>query len=143
MKRFVPIIVAVLLAGPACAADPVGPTGTVSECRNCGTVRSIEQVDKSGQASGAGLVLGAVIGGVVGHQFGSGRGQDAATAAGAVGGAAAGHQIEKQRKSGSYFQVLVKMDGGGTESINVSDPSGLRVGARVRVSGRNLEVLEG
>lgn len=143
MRRFIPILAAMLLAGPACAADPVGPSGSVSECRNCGTVRSIEQVDKSGQASGAGAVIGAVIGGVVGHQFGSGRGQDAATAAGAVGGAAAGHQVEKQRRSGTFFQVLVKMDSGGTEVVNVNDPAGLRVGDRVRVNGRNIEVLEG
>lgn len=143
MKRLIPFLAALLLAGPACAGDPVGPAGSVSECRNCGTVRSIEQVDKSGQASGAGAVIGAVIGGVVGHQFGSGRGQDAATAAGAVGGAAAGHQIEKNRRTGTFFQVLVKMDGGGTEVINVADPGNLRVGSRVRVSGRNLEVLEG
>jgi outer membrane lipoprotein SlyB len=144
MKTLIYIgIAAGLVVGTACAADPVGPTGSVAECRNCGTVRSIEQLDKSGQASGAGAVIGAVIGGVVGHQFGGGHGQDAATAAGAVGGAAAGHQVEKSQKTGTYYQVLVKMDEGGTRTVNVNDPGTLAVGSRVRVSGRNLEALSG
>lgn len=143
MRAFITVVAAVLLAGPACATDPVGPAGRVSDCRDCGTVRSIEQVSKSGQASGAGAVIGAVIGGVVGHQFGSGRGQDAATAAGAVGGAAAGHQVEKQRRTGSHYEVVVKMDEGGTRVISVNDPGGLAIGSRVRVNGRNLEVLQG
>lgn len=140
VKRF--LVVSILaVAGPACAADPVGPAGTVSSCRDCGTVRSIEAVDKSGTATGAGAVIGAVIGGVVGHQFGSGRGNDAATAAGAVGGAVAGHQVEKSRRTGSHLEVLIKMDEGGTKVINVNDAGGLRVGDRVRVNGRNIEVL--
>jgi outer membrane lipoprotein SlyB len=138
-------ILATMVSGAACAADPARPapvgTGSVAECRDCGTVRGIEQMQGSGQASGAGAILGAVIGGVVGHQFGSGRGQDAATAAGAVGGAAAGHQVEKSRKAGVYYEVLVKMDQGGTKIVNVADPAGLAVGSRVRVSGRNLEQL--
>jgi outer membrane lipoprotein SlyB len=131
---------AALLAGPAWAA---GQAGSVKECTDCGTVRAIEQIDRGGQASGAGAVVGAVIGGVVGHQFGSGKGQDAATAAGAVGGAAAGHQVEKQQKTGSYYRVTVKMDSGDTRSVNVADPAGLNEGARVRVAGRNLEMIQG
>jgi len=140
-RRFA--IAALLIAGPACAAGPpAGPAGSVGECNNCGTVRDIDQMDRGGQASGAGAVIGAVIGGVVGHQFGEGRGQDAATAAGAVGGAAAGHQVEKQRQTGSYFRILVDMDSGGSRSIDVVDPAGLTVGSRVRVSGRNLEMVQ-
>lgn len=140
LQRFFAVSI-LAVAGTACAGAPVGPAGAVSGCRDCGTVRSIEAVDKAGTATGAGAVIGAVIGGVIGHQFGSGRGNDAATAAGAVGGAVAGHQVEKSRRTGTYLEVLVKMDEGGTKVINVADAGGLRVGDRVRVTGRNIEVL--
>ncbi|HUR41895.1 MAG TPA: glycine zipper 2TM domain-containing protein [Verrucomicrobiae bacterium] len=134
-------IICTAAATTACARDPVAPAGRVAECSDCGTVRGIEAVDQGGKASGAGAVLGAVIGGVVGHQFGSGKGQDAATAAGVVGGAAAGHQIEKNRRTGSVYEVLVRMDTGGTRIVNVADPGSLTVGQRVRIKGRDLEVL--
>lgn len=132
------IIAAVLLA-----LSSVGFAASVTECSDCGTVRAVDPMTKSGDASGKGAIIGAVIGGVVGHQFGSGRGQDAATAAGAVGGAAAGHQVEKNRNTGTYYRITVDMDKGETRSVNVSDPAGLRAGSRVRVSGNNLEKLAG
>ena len=143
MKTLTLPLMALLLAAAGCAADPARSGGAVSDCRNCGTVRSIEAMDRGGQASGAGAVIGAVIGGVVGHQFGSGRGQDAATAAGAIGGAAAGHQAEKQYRNAGIFRVGIRMDSGERRDVDVADPAGLRVGDRVRVSGRNIEILEG
>jgi outer membrane lipoprotein SlyB len=143
MRSFTIAFAALLLASTGCATAPAGAGGAVSDCRGCGTVRSIDAMDRGGGATGAGAVMGAVIGGVVGHQFGSGRGQDAATAAGAVGGAAAGHQAEKQYRDAPFYRVGVRMDSGELRDIDVANPGGLRVGDRVRVSGRNLEVLEG
>ena len=121
----------------------VAPGGAVS-CRDCGTVRAVDVINQAGgRASGAGAIVGAVIGGVVGHQFGSGRGQDAATAAGAAGGAVAGHEAEKARSGpGSYYRVTVDMDNGNTREVNVADPRGLARGSRVRVVGRNLEIVQ-
>ena len=117
-----------------------GPTGSVGECKDCGTVRQVDPMSSKGQATGKGAVIGAVIGGVVGHQFGSGRGQDAATAAGAVAGGAAGHQVEKGRAApGTYYRITIDMDDGGTREVNVADPMGLAAGSKVRVSGNNLE----
>jgi outer membrane lipoprotein SlyB len=133
------IIIALALASFTAGAIA---EGQVQKCRDCGTVRAVDLMNKgSGEASGGGAVIGAVIGGVVGHQFGSGHGQDAATAAGAVGGAAVGHQAEKQRNSGSYYRVTVDMDNGASRDINVADTGGLAAGSRVRVSGNNLERL--
>lgn len=143
MRTLIIPLMALLLAGAGCAAEPPARGGAVSDCRSCGTVRSIESMDRGGQASGAGAVIGAVIGGVVGHQFGSGRGQDAATAAGAIGGAAAGHQAERQYRNAGFYRVGIRMDSGELRDVDVADPAGLRVGDRVRVSGRNLEMLEG
>jgi len=132
-----------VLSAAGCVAPPAGP-GTVSGCRNCGTVRTVDVINQSpGEASGTGALIGAVIGGVIGHQFGSGHGEDAATAAGAVGGAVAGNELEKQRSAaGSYYRVTIDMDSGHTETVNVANPAGLDRGSRVRVVGRNLEVVQ-
>lgn len=143
MKTLAIATLALALGTLGCASDQPGRGGAVGECRSCGTVRSIDAMGGEGQASGAGALMGAVIGGVVGHQFGSGRGQDAATAAGAIGGAAAGHQAEKQYRGARFYRVGVRMDSGEMRDIDVAEPAGLRVGDRVRVSGRNLEILEG
>lgn len=129
-----------LFAGYGCA----GPGRVAnSSCVECGTVRTVDLINQGdGRTSGAGALMGAVIGGVVGHQFGSGRGQDAATAAGAVGGAMAGNEVERQNNAArSFYRVTVDMDSGTTQSVNVIDARGLERGDRVRVRGRDLELI--
>jgi outer membrane lipoprotein SlyB len=137
-----PFLAALLLVSAfGCATGP-GPTGrVVDSCANCGTVRGVDLMHGSSQTSGAGAVLGAVIGGVVGHQFGSGKGNDAATAAGAIGGAVIGNEAERQR-SGGYYRITVDMDRGDTQSVNVPSPAGLRSGSRVKLVGRDIEIVE-
>lgn len=128
---------AAAVAMPARAAAPA-PTPAV--CRDCGTVSAIETVQEKGEGSGAGALAGAVLGGVIGHQFGGGRGKDAATAVGAIGGAMAGHEVEKNVKSTTYYRVTVRMEDGGTRSVNVGSTAGIAVGTPVRVVGNNLEL---
>jgi outer membrane lipoprotein SlyB len=109
-------------------------------CADCGTIQSITPVKEKGEGSGMGAIAGAIIGGVIGHQFGSGRGNDAATATGAIAGGVTGHQIERRVKGTSYYSVIVQMDGGGVRTVNVSDPTGLTVGAKVRVVGNDIDL---
>lgn len=109
-------------------------------CNDCGTVSAIQPVQQKGEGSGAGALAGAVIGGVIGHQFGGGRGKDAATVIGAVGGGVAGHEVEKNMKSTTYYQVTVRMDAGGTRTVNVGSAAGIAVGTPVRLVGNNLEL---
>ena len=136
MKRF--FAIALLAAAAGCVT---GPGGTVS-CRDCGTVRAVDIINTpEGRSTGAGAIIGAVIGGVVGHQFGSGSGNDAATAGGAVAGAVVGNEAEKARSPTSYYRITVDMDNGVTREVNVVDAAGLARGSRVRVVGRNLEVM--
>jgi outer membrane lipoprotein SlyB len=118
-----------------------GPAGNVNRCTDCGTVQSIQPYSGDGKASGGGAVIGAVIGGVIGHQFGSGRGNDAATVGGAVAGGIAGNQVEKERNERTLYKVTVAMDAGGTRAVNVRELNGLAAGAKVRVSGENIEKL--
>lgn len=160
----VSLCVAGVLSLGACASDPYPSSRTVySEpssrsgrvvsndsyrrggvCIDCGTVRSITEVNEGGRRStGAGAVLGAIIGGVAGHQVGGGTGQDIATAAGAVGGAIAGNEIEKNRRGNDVvYDVRVRMESGSERVITVADTGGLRPGDEVIVDGNQITIVD-
>ena len=119
------------LAAPAVYAD----------CKDCGTVTEVKTVKTKGEASGGGAVLGGVVGGVIGHQIGSGRGNTAATVVGAGAGAYAGHQVEKNQKSTTSYQVIVKMDEGSspsTRTFNFASPTSYKVGDKVKIVDKKL-----
>lgn len=105
-----------------------------------GTVSSIEAI--RGNTSGmspVGAVIGAVVGGVLGNQVGEGRGKTAATVAGAAGGALAGNEIGKRTGSSQdTYRVNIRLDNGGSQSIDVANTGDLRVGDRVRVDGNQI-----
>jgi outer membrane lipoprotein SlyB len=129
-------------APPASAEPVMTHVSRPDSCADCGTVSSIESIEKKGGASGAGAVIGAVIGGVVGHQFGQGKGQDAATVGGAVAGGFAGHEAEKRHnEETSYYKVSVNMDSGYTRSVNLGSVEGVGVGTRVRLVGNDMEIV--
>ena len=144
-KNFSPriaFVIALAFAGVTCAqtAPPPAPAGA---CTNCGVVRSVQLVEKKGDASGVGAIAGGVLGGVVGHQFGSGRGNTAMTIGGAAAGAYAGNEVEKNRNKKSYWRVSVKMDDGKTRTFTYANKPDYREGDRVKTlnSGRRLALL--
>jgi len=104
-----------------------------AECRNCGTVTSVEAVKKEGEAGGAGAVIGGIAGGVLGHQIGSGRGNTLATVAGAGAGAYAGHQVEKKRNETTTYAVRIKMDDGKNRTFNFKDETSYKAGDKVKI----------
>ena len=113
-------------------------TPAFAVCDNCGTVTDVRAIKKEGEASGAGAVIGGIAGGVLGHQVGSGRGKDVATVAGAAGGAYAGHQIEKNQKSTTSYQVTVKMENGATRTFSYGAPTAYKAGDRVKIVDKKL-----
>jgi len=121
-------LAAVMLTSAALAALPA-----FAACPNCGTITDVKTVKKAGEGTGLGAVAGGVIGGVLGHQVGSGRGNTAATVVGAGAGAYAGHQIEKNQKSTTSYQVVVKLEDGKTRTFNYAKETSWRVGDRVKV----------
>lgn len=128
-------------AAPAAVKKPQARTATTrtaaaSVCADCGVVTAVRESKQAGEGTGVGAVAGGVIGGVVGNQMGGGRGKDAMTAVGVVGGAIAGHQIEKQARAKTVYQVDVKMDDGSVRTI--TQGTSVAVGAKVRVSGNQL-----
>ena len=74
-----------------------------------------------------------MLGGVLGHQIGSGRGNTAATVVGAGAGAYAGHQVEKNQKSTTTYQVILKMDDGKSRTFNFSKETSFRAGDKIKV----------
>jgi outer membrane lipoprotein SlyB len=104
-----------------------------AKCSNCGTVTDVKTIKKEGEGSGVGAVAGGVLGGVIGHQIGSGRGNTAATVVGAGAGAYAGHQVEKNQKSTTSYQVVVKMEDGGNRTFNFSKETSYRSGDKVKI----------
>jgi len=102
-------------------------------CANCGVIASVNAISEKGEGSGLGAVAGGVLGGVLGHQIGGGTGKKIATVAGAAGGAYAGHQVEKNMKSTTHYEVIVNMDDGSTRTLNYDTQPAFQPGAKVRV----------
>jgi outer membrane lipoprotein SlyB len=102
-------------------------------CHDCGVIVEVKEVDVPGKGTGIGAVAGGVGGAVIGHQIGENR---AGTAIGAAVGAVAGHQIERQARKHTRYDITVRMNDGSTRAL--SDESGtpiaLKAGDKVRVS---------
>jgi outer membrane lipoprotein SlyB len=120
--------------------DQTSPTPTASQGTGFvgyGVVEGINVI-KTGSGDSNNLIgtlIGGVVGGAVGSQIGSGRGQTAATVVGAVGGAVAGHEIQKRTtaQQDEDFDVRVRMDNGGYQTVRMPDSPGLAIGERVSV----------
>ena len=84
-------------------------TQASAECKDCGTVTDVKTIKKEGEASGVGAVAGGVLGGVIGHQ------------------------VEKNQKSTTSYQVHIKMDDGKNRTFNFSNPTSYKVGDKVKV----------
>lgn len=102
-------------------------------CHSCGRIESIQPVQQQAQASGVGMVAGAVLGGVLGNQVGGGNGRKLATVAGAVGGGYAGNEIEKRTRATTTYNVRVRMEDGDIRTFPYSQQPAWSVGDRVKV----------
>lgn len=124
---------------PAAATLPVAQSNASTQsaaCANCGTVEAVTPVTREGQASGVGMVGGAVVGGVLGNQVGKGNGRTAATVLGAVGGGWAGNTIEKNMKKTTAYSVRVRMQDGTSRTIEQS--AAPMVGSKVTLDGNTM-----
>lgn len=124
------------------AAKAAGGRPTVAaapaSCRQCGVVSAVRLVRVAGEGTGAGVVAGGLVGGLAGHAFGKGSGKDVTTILGAVGGAVAGHQVEKQMRSTTRYEVDVRLDAGPMQTVSQASDPGPIVGQRVRVENGRL-----
>jgi outer membrane lipoprotein SlyB len=117
----------------AVAVVPPPPHIVAAICRECAVIEEVREVEKAGQASGAGAVGGAVVGGVLGHQMGSGRGKDVATVLGVLGGGLAGNAIEKNAKKTMEYQIIIRYEDGTKGMFTQATPPSWRTGDKVKV----------
>ena len=130
------IINAIFLAASLVAANAANTA--FAACNNCGVVTDLKTVTVKGEGTGLGAVAGGVLGGVLGHQVGGGRGKDVATVAGAAGGAYAGHQVEKNAKSKTQYQVIVKLETGESRTFTYNAASAYKVGDKIKIVDKKL-----
>ena len=113
-----------------------GSYGSAANCYDCGTVTRIEM----GAGSRAPNATGAVVGGLVGaaaarqiadNQTDSEGRKNTATVAGAVAGAAIGNAI--QNRTGTGYNVFVRMHDGREIVVSQDDLGGIREGSYVEV----------
>jgi outer membrane lipoprotein SlyB len=121
-----------LVAGAMTA--PVRPVDRAERyCGNCGTVEAVNVVQVNGEAGYLGTIGGGLAGVLVGSQVGGGNGRTAAQIAGAVGGALAGREVEKRVGNSTHYEVMVRLENGGTQTISTPADPGLRTGEKVRI----------
>jgi outer membrane lipoprotein SlyB len=114
------------------AVKPAKEHKPVAVCHECGTIVEVKEVEVLGKGTGVGAVAGGVGGAVIGHQIGENR---TGTVVGAAVGAVAGHQIEREARKHTRYDITVHMTDGSTRKF--SDESGaqiaLKSGDKVRV----------
>ncbi len=122
----------VALGGCASTSSTTPYSSSQSIVSYQGTIDSIQVTRVGSGTSGGGAVVGGILGALVGNQVGSGNGRTAATVAGAAGGALVGNQVEANRNRDAY-QINVRLDDGGYQSVVQDSVVDLRVGQRVRI----------
>ena len=110
----------------------------VPVCSNCGVVESVNLVEVKGEGSYLGMIGGGVVGALIGSQVGHGTSRTVAQVAGAAGGAWAGNEIEKKVKSSKHYEVVVRLENGGSQTVSYTAQPSLSVGTRVRVENGSL-----
>ena len=122
------------VATPVLASDRV-----VRPCTSCATVEAINVVQVDGDGNYLGTIGGGVVGAVLGSQVGSGSGKTAAQIAGALGGAYIGRNIERRQRRTEHYEVVIRFDAGGMQTVTYENNPNLQVGEKVRVNNGVLE----
>lgn len=124
-----------LLAGCSSPTNTTAyPGSSTSAAVSYGVVESIQPVNTRSGGVGLGTIAGGVVGGVLGNQVGGGTGRTAATAAGAIGGAMVGNQVDQRnRTQANAYQLGVRLDNGGYQTVTQESLGDVSVGNRVRI----------
>ena len=107
-------------------------------CPNCGVIEAVNVIEVKGDGSYIGMIAGGLAGVLLGSQVGQGRGTTVAEIAGAAGGAYAGNEIEKRMKTTKHYEVAVRLENGGSQTVFYAAEPGFRVGDRVKVENGTL-----
>jgi outer membrane lipoprotein SlyB len=120
------------------ASSNTGNRRAARQCANCGVVEAVNVIEVKGEGNYLGMIAGGLAGALLGHQVGGGSGKQIATVAGAAGGAFAGNEIEKRMKTTKHYEVITRLENGGTQAVPYETDPGYKVGDRVRVENGTL-----
>lgn len=118
------------------------PRQAARQCVDCGVVEAINVIEVKGEGSYLGKIAGGLAGALLGSQIGGGTGKTVATVAGAAGGVYVGNEVEKRVKTTSHYEVIVRLENGGTQTITYTAQPPFAVGARVKVENGALTVMQ-
>lgn len=111
-------------------------------CANCGVIETINEIEVKGEGNYLGMIAGGLAGALLGRQVGGGTGKTVATVAGAAGGVYVGNEVEKRVKSTKHYEVIVRLENGGTQTITYAEQPTFPVGTRVKVANGVLTVVQ-
>lgn len=138
------LVAGVLAASPVAAQTPTKE----AECDRCGKIESIRPATAQDQWTPLGTVSATPLGagnsavpsGVTMYQIGPGFSKQGTVMIGAAGGAAYG--TRPSQLNAKRWEIVVRMDAGGSRSVMQNYEPMLREGDRVRVMGSQLELLQ-
>ena len=122
----------------AAAAGYNAPARRPTRCAECGVVETTNIIETRGEGGPLGVIGGGLAGGLLGSRVGEGRGKTAAEIAGALGGAYAGNEVEKTSRKSKHYEVVVRLQDGGKQSISYATDPGFKEGDRVRIVNGTL-----
>lgn len=126
----------------AAAGQPARVRSASRYCVNCGVVEAINVIEVKGEGSYLGKIAGGLAGVIVGSQIGDGRTTTVAQVAGAAGGAYAGNEIEKRMRTTRHYEVIVRLESGGTQAFTYEAQPAFAVGAKVKVDNGALTLVQ-
>ena len=107
-------------------------------CANCRVVEAINVIEVKGEGNYLGMIAAAAADLASEQRTGQTAGKTIATVAGAAGGAYAGREIENRMKTTKHYEVIARLESGGTQAVSYESESGFRVGDRVKVENGTL-----
>ncbi len=110
-------------------------------CYNCGVVEAVNLIEVHGNGNYLGTIGGGVLGALLGSQVGNGSGRTAAEIAGALGGAYAGNRIQGNSPQAKHYEVSVRLQNGGAQTLSFASAPDYRVGDKVSLINGVLKHL--
>jgi len=102
-----------------------------------GTVEAVREVTQDGASNGVGAAAGGVVGGVLGHQLS--HDSKLVTLVGAAAGAFIGNEAQKRQNAAKHWELTVRFDDGGTQTITSQAAPFWHQGDRVRLHEGKLQ----